>query len=408
MTRQLAEIARLAGVTFMENTVAHELHVDSGGVCGIWAVDWRAWRRFYIPAPRVILAGGGAGAIFARTDNPARVCGDSYYLALRAGARLRDMEFVQFYPLGWHEPGFPCWMIGLPVIDHVALTDHRGEPFLHNALRDWGLANGAEANLYARDRSARLIGERQLSGPVWLHLDQLNENGWQKPWLASLRRMYPGGVSPREYGPVRVGPVEHYFSGGVVIDENCRTDVEGLYCCGEASGGVDGASRIGGNALTNIVVFGLVAGREAAASLRTRAGAEKGGDPPGSGEGTAVRELRARLQQSVQTALGPVREGPRIKAALSELADIEEAARSMGFATGYEGLLALEMPAMLMSARAVAEAALIREESRGVHFRMDHNEEQAAWRRPVIIGYRDGALHAALSSGGGEHSGDQR
>lgn len=392
-TKELAQIARAAGVQIVENVVVTKLLLGDGQVQGVQMTDWQTSEEITVAAGAVILATGGAGQIYQRTDNPSRVTGDGYALALEAGLPLMDMEFVQFYPLGWAEPNFPKWMIGLPILDHAQVTDQNGDEFLLDAIHSWGLKNGREANLYARDRSAQLVGRKWYEGgQVHLHLEEVDDLGWQHPSMQDLLAFYPAGVSPADYGPVRVAPIEHYFTGGVVIDTDGRTAIPGLYACGEVTGGVDGASRIGGNALTNIVTFGLRAGRAAAAErhaagevapTRAMVAASNGADPD---------QLRQAIKRVAEAGAGPVRHAAGMTKAIAELEELAPKLRQARVQSARDRLLALELPGLWMSARAVLQAALSREESRGVHFRTDFPEELPEWQRNILVSWQDGKM----------------
>lgn len=392
LTRELTALAKKSGIEFLEYTVATRLQIDATCVQGVECTNWQTGESFVVAASAVILATGGAGHIYERTDNPARVTGDGYALALEAGLSLIDMEFVQFYPLGWDEPKFPKWMIGLPTIDRVRLTDGSGREFLKEELSRLGLANGVEANLFGRDVSARLVGLQDLAGGAYLHFEELTEEAWSDRSLADARRFYPAGVDPRQYGPIKVSPIQHYFTGGVVIDTQGRTAIDGLFACGEVTGGVDGASRIGGNALTNIVTFGLRAGR-AAALQKGRTADARPSKLLAQGNNSSTK-LRAELKHIVQTGLGPVRTGQGISRAIDELDSLRPKLHTLAHNTPMERLAALEMPGLWMSARAVAEAALKREESRGVHYRTDFPQELKEWQRNIQVSLDGGDLEA--------------
>jgi len=391
-TRELTALAKRLGVDFMEYTVATRLQLSDNGVQGVECTNWQTGEAVAVGAAAAVLATGGAGHIYERTDNPARVTGDGYALALQAGLPLVDMEFVQFYPLGWDEPGFPQWMIGLPTIDRVRLTDAIGKEFLKEELTRLGLSSGVEANLFGRDVSARLVGQQSLQGGAYLHFEELPPTAWEERMFVEARRFYPHGVKPWEYGPVKVSPIQHYFTGGIPIDPDGKTGIDGLFACGEVTGGVDGASRIGGNALTNIVTFGLRAGR-AAAECRDQGTAVSAGSQAQSGSASSVK-LRAELKQIVQSGLGPVRTGQGIAIAAQTLEDLGHKLKNAGFNSPMERLIALELNGMWMSARAVAAAAQKREESRGVHFRTDFPEERKQWQRNITVTLSHGRIMA--------------
>ena len=392
MVEELYGISKDLGIKFMENTVVTGLKVEEGRIAGVECVNWKTGKACGLGASAVILATGGAGQIYARTDNPSRITGDGYSLALRAGASLRDMEFVQFYPLGWDEPGFTNWMIDLAIIDKVPLLDENGEEFLLKAIHSWGLKDGAEANYYARDKTAiRMARHLRKGGKAALHLEKLPREEWDdKESLIEMRNFYPGDTKPWEYGPVGVSPIEHYMTGGVVIDTSCRTGIDGLYACGEVTGGVDGASRIGGNALSNIVTFGLIAGRTASEEAGK---ASPDFDPLESEDmlrswsvGTIPpEELRKAIRKTMQNGVGPVRTASSIERTLSDLDELRTLYRHLGV-RDHPGLLhALEMRGLLDSATAVSAAALKREESRGVHFREDYPTTREEWKKTVVL-----------------------
>jgi succinate dehydrogenase/fumarate reductase flavoprotein subunit len=356
------------------------------------------------PADAVIVASGGAGAIYARTDNPARTTGDGYRLLYAAGVPAFDMEFVQWYPLGYAEPGFPTWMIGLPIIDHVPLETAGGDRFYDRLLAAWGLKGGAQANIRARDRSAVAIAREWADGrEVVLRYDLADPASLPKvDPLAAARFKNTGG--PR---PVRVAPLVHYFCGGAVASPDGATCVPGLYACGEVVGGFDGANRAGGNALTAVTVLSQLTGTRVAREAAATAGSDPVGDAdaaaavacgslaglaatwatPGSGDAAALTASGARdlLHSIVGRVLGVIRNAEGLAEGLAELQALRAVLPGLTAATAGERLLAAELPGLLLTAELVATAALQREESRGGHFRTDFPAETETWTRHIVI-----------------------
>ncbi|GAB1485081.1 fumarate reductase subunit A [Aminivibrio sp.] len=398
-TRELAALARGMGVKIIENAVATRLLLEDGGAAGVEWIDWKTGRGYRKKASSVILASGGGGRIFPRTDNPARMTGDGYFLALDAGIDLVDMEYVQFYPLGWDQKGYPLWMVGLDIIDFIPLTDEHGREYVLEALRSWGIKNGREGNYVGRDKTAILIDRHEREGgTTLLHLEKLREEDLHDPYITmSLMIDLPPG---KRTAPVKVSPIQHYFSGGIPIDGEGRTALPGLYACGEVTGGVDGASRMGGNALTNIVTFGFRAGSVAAAEpFSGRGGSEMVSFDPAFPDfsregGEAPSEVRRALGEAVARGLGPCRTGEGIARCLQEIAGAEERGTLLKVNTPMDLLHALEMKGLFATAKSVAAAALLREESRGVQYREDFPGERPEWKRQILCRKEGNAVTA--------------
>lgn len=366
MMEQMVRIAKDCGVKFREWSVAREIFVEKGRARGVSLTNWRSGHSSALSADAVVLAAGGAGRLYSHTDNPERMTGDGYALALAAGLRLRDMEFVQFYPVGWAQEGFPRWMADATLGDFVRVTDAAGREFLPAAYKEWGVKDGKECNYFARDKLSLLLAQKDCEGGAFAHIEETPEELWEdKKFLYAL-------TLPKEYfigrkEPLRIAPLEHYFCGGVEIGASGETAVCGLYACGEVTGGIDGANRMGGNALAHVVTFGLRAGRAAAkhpheAPRDFIAIDEIKNLSPG---GRPVSEIRAELQKKAWQAIGPLRRAAEISDFLLYIEEIKKEA--IKAETPLERLLALEMPGLTASAEAVAKAALARKESVGAH-----------------------------------------
>lgn len=403
MTLPLVAYARRSGVRLVESAIVTGIHTDDTGVAGVSAFDYQAGTHFSIGAKAVIVATGGCGRLYSRTDNPVRTTGDGMALLAELGLPFIDMEFVQFYPMGFAEPGFPVWMIGLNFVDKAPVTNSDGERFLENLWREWGIKNGAEANLLTRDRSARAIGREWAKGKkVYLHVEKAPADTWSQGYGRTLMRMFPRGRKP-EHGPIMVKPVQHYFPGGVSVEPDSSTEIPGLFACGEVTGGTDGANRIGGNALSMITVFGFRSAESAVryATHRSSVAREAPDLHPACGlstrwsmntTGPTPRELKRMINDVCDERLAVVRTGEGLRSALSDLCDIEQQVGSMAVFSPDDIREAYEARNLVIVGKMVARAAILRTESRGVHYREDYPEEDQNWLKHIEIRLRDGKM----------------
>ncbi|MCR4398268.1 MAG: FAD-binding protein [Firmicutes bacterium] len=405
ITRPLTAYARKMGVRILDRTAATRIVMEGDGPRAVDVMALSSGEALSLPCRAVVVATGGAGRIYRRTDNPVRTTGDGHRLLAETGATFRDMEFVQFYPLGFDEPGFPVWAVELTLLDYCRLTNARGEPFLEARFKQWGISSAVEANLRARDLCAlETARELEETGKVELHLEEVDLSRVTSPRdrgvLDALFRMFPPGRS-HTAGPVGVSPVQHYFCGGVVTDEECGTGVPGVYACGEVVGGLDGANRLGGNALTSLAVFGPIAGASAARFALSSGDYRYSGSsrrwrecPPPATVNGQIRvhpeELKRQIRLVCDRYLGPIRNAAGLRKALDELGGLEAECRNPVAATPRESLEGFEAGAMLLAAEMVATAALHREESRGVHFRSDFPWQDAGFDHPTHIRVVDG------------------
>lgn len=404
MLSELKNLASGHGVKFVENVFVTDLLASKNRVFGVDYCDWTTGSTGRIFCKSVIIATGGAGQIFSRTDSPSRITGDGYALALKAGLVLEDMEFVQFYPLGFNEPRFPCWMIRLPVLDIARLTDGAGNEFLKQEMQNRGIKDGMEVSLFARDMASRLIQERiDLGDEALLHLEDIERACWDEWDLRKTSGCYPQGVKPWDYGPVHVSPLAHYFCGGVKIDNSTATSIDGLFACGEVTGGVDGANRVGGNALSSMVTFGIRAGREAAKisllrSPRPFTGAEKEKERYFSNDGVIEsRRARNEIRCLNLKCLGPLREERSIRRAISVLENyLLSELPKVRIDRPQDFLEALELESMLLTSLSVAYSALSRKESRGVHYRTDFSCEREEYGRSQAVKIENGRFLTAF------------
>lgn len=323
------------------------LLLRDGRVCGV-GMRHGDGSRSMLEGGAVVLATGGIGGLFAHTSNPANAKGSGLALALNAGARLRDLEFMQFHPTALALPG----QHSLPLITEALrgagaqLRDSKGRALMTPQVHPM-------ADLAPRDIVARTVWKACQTGGAVLDAYRIG-NDWSKQFPTVFRACMDHGIDPRVQ-PIPVVPVAHFHMGGVATDAECATSLPGLYAVGEvACNGVHGANRLASNSLLEGVVFGRRLG------ARLRAGTGNDGSKRPLTWVQRAESLgdaqRVQLRTLMMEAMGPLRSGAGLSAAL---ADCETLA-----AIGWEGQLA----------QALLAAALQRQHSLGAHFRADEPE----------------------------------
>ncbi|HEY2654857.1 MAG TPA: FAD-binding protein [Solirubrobacteraceae bacterium] len=406
LIRTLQDKSVHSGVdVFMETTITR-LIKDGDRVVGCFGYQLPTGEEISFSARSLVLATGGSGRIYRVTSNSQDCTGDGYALAYDAGAELIDMEFVQFHPTGMV---FPAGVAGLLVTEAVRgegglLRNREGERFMERY-------DAKRMELSTRDVVARAIytevreGRGSPHGGVLLDVSHL-ESDYVRKKLPSMYDQFlelAGVDITRE--PMEVGPTCHYFMGGIRVDgETGETGVPGLFATGEATGGMNGANRLGGNSLSDLLVFGRRAGVGAAAA----AAAVDGGAPrslPQDEIATATAEverdlhgtgtedpfkLHRELQAIMGEGVGIFRDAEGLSNAIAQLEELDRRADSLrspssrlDYNPGWR--LCGEVRNMLTVSLAVARAALMREESRGGHSRLDHAHYDDYWAGHNIV-----------------------
>jgi fumarate reductase flavoprotein subunit len=383
-----------------------DLLVNDGRVQGVVAIEIATGRFRLIRAKSVIIATGGAGRVFRENTNGGIVTGDGMALAYRHGVPLRDMEFVQYHPT--------C-MPGTGLLFTEACRGEGG--FLlnkdgHRYLQDYGLGpaeptpRNKAMELGPRDRLSQAYWHekqkgRTIAGPhgevVHLDLRHLGEKKLRErlPQIYELAVEYLG-VDPAK-APIPVLPAVHYTMGGILADGKTAAPLEGLYSVGECSSvGIHGANRLGSNSLTELIVFGKVAGVQAAAHARS---VEHGDSAlleaqardvqaraeamvQGSDQGTErIATLRREMAQSMEEGCGIYRTAQTMQATCDKLALLKQRYKRLRLddtsrVWNTEWLLGIELGYLLDVAEAMAQSALQRKESRGSHQRLDGYEQR--------------------------------
>jgi succinate dehydrogenase / fumarate reductase flavoprotein subunit len=408
LLRTLQDKAVHSGIeVFMECTISRLLK-DGDRVTGAFGYRRGSGEFLAFAAPAVVLATGGGGRSYRITSNSWECFGDGYALAYDAGAELVDMEFVQFHPTGMV---YPPGVIGLLVTEAVRgeggiLRNHDGERFMTRY-------DERRMELSTRDVVARAIftevkeGRGTPHGGVFLDVSHLpDETVRQKLPSMYDQFMELAGVDITRH-PMEVGPTCHYFMGGVRIDgDTGQSRVPGLFATGECSGGMNGANRLGGNSLSDLLVFGKRAGEGAAQAAGRGSGpsldsdqledaaAEMLGLLSGRGDEDPYR-IHDDLRDMMQANVGIFRDEEGLRHALGCLDELDARAAKVCapsdvrvYNPGWH--LCRDLRTMLTVSRAVATAALRRQESRGAHSRLDHAEFDEYWGEHNIVISRDG------------------
>jgi fumarate reductase (CoM/CoB) subunit A len=407
-TEPLTDAVVARGCVLLEMTAIVDVLVQDGEVVGAVGIDYARDDLVVVGAPSVVLGTGGAGRLFAVTSNPNDATGDGYALALRAGAALRDMEFIQFYPWRCIIPFDRSRMPIQPstFVLGATLWNSEGERFM---LR----YDPVRAEYTTRDVAARGIYDqiragKDVKGGVRLDLSGLSAEDWQRTNPKPARHFNERGLDVFKEELI-IAPEAHFFMGGAVIDDRGETRVPGLFAVGEAAGGVHGANRLDSNALPETQVFGARAGR-AAADRRGRRRPTAPVVPPDwqrrfenamaaddSEPGDAPDqyvELRKELQSVMWNQLGIVREAAQMEVGLRELGRLERRLAAY-LPSGARAFVAhATLQNSLMVARCCFTAAIARTESRGAHYRKDHpQQDDERWRVVQVVELGpDGAL----------------
>jgi succinate dehydrogenase / fumarate reductase flavoprotein subunit len=417
----------------MECTVLGLL-MDSGRVAGACGYDrekglFRLWQ-----ANAVVLATGGIGRAFKITSNSWEYTGDGLALAYRVGAELQDMEFVQFHPTGMV---WPISVRGILVTEGVrgeggVLRNSEGRRFMFDDIPDlykeqtadseeegWRYTQGDRnarrpPELLTRDHVARCINREVKAGRGTPHGGVFLDIAWIKTHLPKseehIKRKLPSMYHQFKQladlditkEPMEVGPTTHYMMGGIRVDGDSQmSSVPGLFAAGEVAAGLHGANRLGGNSLSDLVVFGRRAGRFAAEFAKSnkaaavdeqqlQAIASAALAPFDRGlSGENPYQIQYDLQDAMQDLVGIVRTENEMQQALESVSQLRARADRVGitgnrqYNNGWH--TAMDLDSLLVVSEAVTRAALLRKESRGAQFREDFPSKDAEWGRHNIV-----------------------
>ncbi|HEY2878012.1 fumarate reductase/succinate dehydrogenase flavoprotein subunit [Nocardioides sp.] len=434
MIRTLQQRTVQLGIdVYMECTIT-DLMRNDGKISGAFGY-WRETGSFIaFEAPAIVLATGGIGKSFKVTSNSWEYTGDGHAMALRAGAKLINMEFVQFHPTGMV---WPPSVKGLLVTESVRgdggiLKNSDGKRFMFDYVSDYFKDETADSEeeadgwyedkknnrrppeLLPRDEVARAInseikaGRGSEHGGVYLDIASRRTPEFIRKRLPSMYHQFKelADVDITQV-PMEIGPTCHYLMGGVEVEPDTEmSGVEGLYAVGECSGGMHGSNRLGGNSLSDLLVFGKRAGDAAATYVSGLSGsrpvlsdsdvkrAEQLALAPFAGSDSGTENpytIQHELQETMNDLVGIIRVREELEKSLDEIAKLKERAKRLSvsgdrrYNPGWH--LAIDLRNMLLVAECIAKAALEREESRGGHTREDHPGFAEKW----------GTLNIALS-----------
>ena len=417
-------VGRTAGIRALSNVAITDLVVKEGSVRGALALSLADGAEIGIAAGATVIATGGLTRLYARTSASNNMAGEGHALALRAGAALVDMEFVQFFPIGHLAPR----LVGMDPIMWDPFRYKLGGRLLNGAMEEFIDRYGGEDDgkyTATRDLATYAIcreveaGRGSPSGGAWLSFTHLPEAELRAAFGPVIDRLLGNGIDLAR-GPVEVAPIAHYHMGGLKVDARMRSTVAGLYAAGEAVGGAAGANRLSGNAISEALVYGETAGREAAryagshaggrgaraaeilrnaagSGLRTTPASRPAADGSNETVGTSAVALMGELRRLMWVQVGPFRDRTRLSAALDRIramraVDLPRVPVPRAAAFAVELTEWHELRSALLVAEAVAVAALAREESRGAHQRDDFPETSERFRSNQQILERGGTL----------------
>ena len=418
---------------FAEVTITELLRDESGAIAGAFGYYRESGRFVVFRAPAVVLATGGIGKSFKVTSNSWEYTGDGHALAMRAGSTLLNMEFIQFHPTGMV---WPPSVKGILVTESVrgdggVLKNSDGKRFMFDYVPAVFRAMYAETEeegdrwytdpdnnrrppeLLPRDEVARAInsevkaGRGSPHGGVFLDIASRRSPEYILKRLPSMHHQFKELADVDiTTEPMEIGPTCHYVMGGVEVEpDTAAARTAGLFAAGEVAGGMHGSNRLGGNSLSDLLVFGRRAGVGAAAYVRglngtypavtdgSVAAAEKSAvapfDPPDPNNVENPYTLHQELQQTMNDLVGIIRNAGEMQAALDKLDTLKARAANVGveghrqFNPGWH--LALDLRNMLIVSECIARAALTRQESRGGHTRDDFPTMEPHWRQRNLV-----------------------
>ena len=400
LSKKLRADARIAKHSI---TAIVDLIKQDGRVVGAWGVDYQNGTLVTYRAQQIILATGGGSGLFYVNDNPPQVTGDGYVLGFRAGVPLLGIEMIDFQAMCCSPKelfGFAPHPTGF-INAGAVFKNQEGEEFLKRYFPDTAEQSTRSEVILAMAKEIH-AGRAGLTGGIYMDATKVPMEVIQKQIPHVYKTCMHRGIDISKT-PLEVAPGSHTWLGGLEVDVDGKTPVEGLFAAGETAGGIHGGNRIGGSALSASLVYGRRAGRKAAALVkRGKAAAAADHAIPQAerdwlaglmsrGSGPLQSEVRMQCRMLAHNKLGSIRDERTLKEALAEYERIErddvpamrldEKARTSAKKRGEELESALSVRNLALLGRVLATAALNRTESRGAHFRLDYPDtDEKRWR----------------------------
>ncbi|OGD44842.1 hypothetical protein A3K79_03445 [Candidatus Bathyarchaeota archaeon RBG_13_46_16b] len=390
-------------IKLMENIMITDLLTSGRNIAGAVGINLCSGEFILFKTKAVILATGGGQRIYPYSTAPEELTGDGQAIAYRAGAELMDMQFVQFLTSTFRFPPITTMSVNPLLVTGVWLLNNRGDRF----MRFW---DPSRLESSTRDVVASAIMNEIVEGRGW----EDERGGWV---YMSLKHMPDNIIDdfanksfqfPKEFwdnlkqNAIPCFSASHFFCGGIAINEDCETSIKGLYAAGEVAAGLNGANRLSGNAITQTQVQGAIAGRVAAEHALNAKQEEIDSDqlnnikeeifsPLERKEGSNAIQLKRRIQKLAWENIGVVRQGQWLEKALKDVDDLKKecseiAVRTQTRVYNREWLDALQIRNMIQVFEMIARGALMRTESRGVHYRKDYpNTDNDQWLKNIVF-----------------------
>ena len=408
------EVAQRDGIRRASGLCVVDVVVKDGQVAGAVAFDVESGETVIVESPTVILAAGGLTRLYQRNSASLNMGGDAYALALRAGAALIDMEFVQFFPIGHLAPR----LVGMDPIMWDPFRYKLGGRLLNGDMEEFIESYGEQdGGVYTvkRDVASYAIikeveaGRGSPHGGAWLSFEHIPEDQLKEAFGPVIGKLARNNIDLTKQ-PIEVSPIAHYHMGGIRVDAQMRTDVPGLFAAGEAVGGANGANRLSGNAIPEAFVFGDRAGRFAVSHKGSHAGvtdaeaeavmaqakpAMTAKKKPDGGAMALMRDLQKTMWEEV----GLIRTAETIESALGKLRSMRSDALpqiAVEADTPFNQALQdwCDVRNGLLCAESVVLSASNRKESRGAHQMEDIPETSPEFEKNQVITMKDGELHS--------------